>query len=441
VAFDNITLYSTPAFAFGATYNIEPQLFRNITIRPPLGSGRLVSNFGDGIHSRDNRYGQVIEGCYFTYGMDDTVAQVASAMPITGIISANTFTATLFDSSNRVGDKIQFVDHQLMILLGTATITGINGTTFTVDALPGGVAVNHIAYNLSRSNAGYVIQNNTIGIKRRFAGILYCGIGRVLNNLVDGNAGFWIGTPTDSDSGTFTENILFQGNTIRNTDYGLWIHTGTSTPQGHTLPLRDFRILDNVFGDNVNIDINMADNVLIQGNQFFTTPIATLGRVTNVTIGHNIGANGNFIQDEMGSLQGGYAPSEITIIPYQYSDWAAKAGLIGEAALATYDADFDGMDNQLEYALGGNPLVNDAANVRPSCYTDSGDWLYYVFEKRNDPSLIYSVQSSTDLVSGTWTSNGVELVSESAMLNNFKTVTYRVPIAGKPRQFVRLKVD
>jgi hypothetical protein len=69
------------------------------------------------------------------------------------------------------------------------------------------------------------------------------------------------------------------------------------------------------------------------------------------------------------------------------------------------------------------------------------NWSYYVHPKRDDPGLIYSVESCTNLVSGTWATNGVEFVGESAIMNNYKTVTNRVSMAGKPQQFIRLKVE
>jgi hypothetical protein len=124
-----------------------------------------------------------------------------------------------------------------------------------------------------------------------------------------------------------------------------------------------------------------------------------------------------------------------------YGQWTQDYNLWGSNAATTNDFDSDGMNSLLEYALGGDPTQKDAASVHPKFYLGGGNWFYYVFEKRNDPNLTYSPQSSTDLVSGTWAADGVELVSESAMLNNFKTVTYRVPMAGKSRQFFRLKVD
>lgn len=89
----------------------------------------------------------------------------------------------------------------------------------------------------------------------------------------------------------------------------------------------------------------------------------------------------------------------------------------------------------------GNPALSDAAAVLPTFdLSQDGDWLYYVHKQRvHDSSLVYTVQTSTDLTGTSWTTVGTEKVGESAVVNNFKTVTTRTAVGN--RAFTRLKIE
>ena len=69
-----------------------------------------------------------------------------------------------------------------------------------------------------------------------------------------------------------------------------------------------------------------------------------------------------------------------------------------------------------------------------------GDWFYHVHNERTDDStLTYTVQLNTNLVSGTWTTDGVEKTGESGIVNDFKTVTNRTDIGTA--EFMKLKIE
>ena len=62
----------------------------------------------------------------------------------------------------------------------------------------------------------------------------------------------------------------------------------------------------------------------------------------------------------------------------------------------------------IEYALGGNPTVNDAATVRPHWAVD-GPWLDYIFNRRTNYAalgLVYNVETCTNLASNAGWTNG-----------------------------------
>ncbi|MEN8254493.1 MAG: hypothetical protein ABFR33_03380 [Verrucomicrobiota bacterium] len=95
------------------------------------------------------------------------------------------------------------------------------------------------------------------------------------------------------------------------------------------------------------------------------------------------------------------------------------------------DFEPDGMVNLLEYALGGDPTVDDAATVEPvSTFPDANTWVY-VYKRRNgsvDHGLTYDLQYKTDLVlDPTWISGGGagETVDSSDPV--FDVVTNTIP--------------
>jgi hypothetical protein len=111
----------------------------------------------------------------------------------------------------------------------------------------------------------------------------------------------------------------------------------------------------------------------------------------------------------------------------------------GDAA-DTADVEPDGLDNLMEYALGGNPVHHDAEAVLPVFQT-SENYFYYVHNERtDDPSLMYTVLQCTNLVSDTWTTNGMETSGEAGWSPVWKTVTNRAVITDNVK-FIKLSVE
>jgi hypothetical protein len=111
----------------------------------------------------------------------------------------------------------------------------------------------------------------------------------------------------------------------------------------------------------------------------------------------------------------------------------------------TADVEPDGLDNLLEYALGGNPTNDDASAVAPdySIAAEGGsNWLYYVHNERiDDPSLNYIIGTATNLVSvSSWNTNDVVVVGESASIDRIKSVTNRTEVIGGSK-FIRLNIE
>ncbi len=129
-----------------------------------------------------------------------------------------------------------------------------------------------------------------------------------------------------------------------------------------------------------------------------------------------------------------------------YINWAYDFGLISTNALRSVDIESDGLNNLLEYALGGNPTNNDSALVQPvSDLTDVGgtNWLDYAYRRRSDHAargLTYTVEANTNLVTGTWSTNGVVNAGSGTVDAEFESVTNRVSTESANEQFLRLKV-
>ncbi len=120
------------------------------------------------------------------------------------------------------------------------------------------------------------------------------------------------------------------------------------------------------------------------------------------------------------------------LIEKSFENWAQANSLSGDDALAAADPDHDGMDNLLEYALGGNPGSNDVASIRPafSMVDATGTrWLEYVYNRRLDAAargLDYSMILSEDLTAS-WTNIGQTAETGSAPIDDdFEVVTNRI---------------
>ncbi|GAB4170152.1 MAG: hypothetical protein Fur0032_08920 [Terrimicrobiaceae bacterium] len=100
------------------------------------------------------------------------------------------------------------------------------------------------------------------------------------------------------------------------------------------------------------------------------------------------------------------------------------------------DPDGDGQINFLEYALGGHPLNNDAAAIAPRVEWVEG-LLGITFRQQPDPTLLYQVQYSEDLLN--W-----QLIWGGAGPNGqgiLTTITEPEPPSSAPQKFLRLQIQ
>jgi regulation of enolase protein 1 (concanavalin A-like superfamily) len=129
-----------------------------------------------------------------------------------------------------------------------------------------------------------------------------------------------------------------------------------------------------------------------------------------------------------------------------YEAWTAAYNLEGSNAWSWIDLEPDGMNNLLEYALGGNPTNADAATVLPSGEMVpilGTNWLELVYLRRHDYAargLTYTVKAATSLTPGQWSTNGVAPGGSEPFDEEFDTVTDRISTENEPAGFLRLEV-
>lgn len=193
---------------------------------------------------------------------------------------------------------------------------------------------------------------------------------------------------------------------------------------------------------NFEINIGTGAQLAFEGTGALTEPAYVIAKSVagiNGTFASVTGLPSGYTLDYNYMEEGATYPSIAivgggTLSPYE--QWLDANSLTGDAALPSADPDADGLPNLLEYALGTSP---SAATSTSDAYvlSRSGNVLTLGFDQPGDASLVYSVEATNDLASGSWTTvhtfpsftaAGAALYTDTANL----TTT--------PRRFLRLKV-
>jgi formylglycine-generating enzyme required for sulfatase activity len=139
-----------------------------------------------------------------------------------------------------------------------------------------------------------------------------------------------------------------------------------------------------------------------------------------------------------------FRPVQLGLTPME--TWAADYGLSGTNATASADPDGDTLDNLGEYGLGGDPTNPADQGIPPTYAMDQAggsNWVTYVYPKRSnlDSGLTYYLETSTNLVSGTWINDGYNVVGTGAIDPEFNAVTNQVPTEPERKKFIRLVIE
>jgi hypothetical protein len=130
-----------------------------------------------------------------------------------------------------------------------------------------------------------------------------------------------------------------------------------------------------------------------------------------------------------------------------FDEWTASFDLVGDEALPGADPDNDGLNNLLEFVLGGNPTSGDQASVGPKVQTTAND-LILTFNRSSASKLQpvgLKVQISGDL--NTWnpaddivigaTSGSSYTVTE---MDGYDLIVVTISKSG-PTQFARVTAE
>ena len=116
-----------------------------------------------------------------------------------------------------------------------------------------------------------------------------------------------------------------------------------------------------------------------------------------------------------------------------YAAWVAFYGLAPAQSGFTADPDADGVNNLLEYYLGLNPTVAEAAVV-PSGKIEGSQFVFRYTHAKSTTGVTAEVQTSTDLL--TWAPAGIAPQLESETTDQ-ETLIVKLPLTA-PRLFARL---
>ena len=161
-------------------------------------------------------------------------------------------------------------------------------------------------------------------------------------------------------------------------------------------------------------------------------------------ISANTGFDGSQIQIFLNGSGGSFIDNVRFESPRTYEIWVAGYGLEGTNALRSTDVESDGMENLLEYVLGGNPTNDDSAAVMPTLEATL-DSMKYVYRRRIDAAvrgLDYGlVLNTNDLLQSAWTNVGTTFETTNVVIDaDFESVTNTIPVTGDVG-FVNLEVE
>lgn len=123
-----------------------------------------------------------------------------------------------------------------------------------------------------------------------------------------------------------------------------------------------------------------------------------------------------------------------------YQDWIQQFSGLRSFTNLTDNLDGDAYDNFAEYAFGGDPEgVDSRIETIEAFRENAADRLEFVFPKRLDDNLSYSVEYRVDLASGEWSVLTPLAESLGTTVDGFGLVTNEVPIYGQG--FFRLRVE
>jgi len=120
-----------------------------------------------------------------------------------------------------------------------------------------------------------------------------------------------------------------------------------------------------------------------------------------------------------------------------YDAWAFGWGEDVGSETNDYDGDF--VDNLAEYGLNGDP-TDPADKGQTSTTFDGTDLVYVHAQHSSDPNLTYWLETTDDLVLGSWTNIGYSVIATNVTGETYDHVTNTVPTTAD-QTFIRLRIQ
>ena len=316
ISCEKLTFYATRSLVFALLDNVGQIHMNGVEMRRKPGTNRLLSCYRDGFHCKRNTHGPIIENCYVEGLCDDAINLSGGYYYVTGKTSSTQF--QLDNASGfAVGDTLLFVDMKNGVELGRTYVASRSGNEITTtDAIDGVVAgeprasTTIFVMNLSKSNSGFIIRNNTFGGQRRYAMLIRCQNGLIENNTGEKLGGGIILTNeiVSFFEGPFPRNITIRNNSFTDIrGWPLWLKASTYARLPQPL-VKDIRLVDNTFGPSVKgmaaATFQHVDNVNLSGNVFFDDASAGGIAVTN-SRNINIECNNSYNGTEISTIDDG----------------------------------------------------------------------------------------------------------------------------------------
>ncbi|VGO13000.1 hypothetical protein PDESU_01554 [Pontiella desulfatans] len=290
---ENVTLYSgRSAMTSRVEFNTGRITFDGFQVRHRPGfEDRVVTNWRDGFHCKDNRVGPLIENCYFEGMLDDSINIASDFIVAAEVLAENKFRfinwreEVTWNGDNcavREGDRFMVYFRPTAEVKGPYTVVKMDEEhpeIITLDRplegienLVTGRTRSEVGkatqfFNLDVVNRGFIVRNNTFDKQRRHP---------MLARGYDG---------------------LIEGNTFRNLSYSaIEIHnSGVEGPFSQDITIRN-NDFSNIHGNIIELETKtsiepmpLMKNIVLEGNTFVSkveSPIH-IRNVENVTLLNN----------------------------------------------------------------------------------------------------------------------------------------------------------
>ncbi len=291
---ENVTLYSgRSSMTSRVDLNYGRVTFRGFKVMFRPGTDRIVTNWRDGMHCKDNRIGPTIEDCYFEGMLDDSINLSQNTLMASEIISDTTFRMAKAEGPKRWGKDTSsvWVGDELMVFypvtgeyIGPFKVASVNENAREIitfeKPIPNVVAgqirsgidknATHF-YNLNMCNSGFIIRNNTFMPQRRHAMLVRSPNGLIEGNTIEEVGGHGVLLANEYGhfyEGPFPQNIVVRSNTIRNTHLAPICAETHSGPEVNRL-VKNIEITGNTLtSDAPAIELSSVANVEVANNRF-----------------------------------------------------------------------------------------------------------------------------------------------------------------------------